>query len=288
MKRKILLTLSIFLVALGLFLLTLIIFSFKNVDRGGLQISSNVESRVYLDGKEIGKTPLCKCEKEDTISTGNYEIKLEPIDKSYPIFTTRAKINGGVSTVIDRTFLPDSLASSYTLTLEKIGPDKSELIVNSLPEGAIVTIDGSPLDATPFKSTTLKVGEHEIEIQKRAFAKKTIRVKTTASYRLIVDAQLGTENSEGIGINSESQEATKSAEVNLDQTPVEKKVQIKITSTPNGFLRVRSGSGTTFEEVARVNTGETFEVMEEENGWYKITTADGIEGWIISDYTEEQ
>lgn len=285
MKRKILLVLSIFLVATGLFLLTLIIFSFRNIDKGALQVTSNIKSRVFLNGQDIGETPLCKCEQDSTINVGDYEIRIEPEDASFPAYTTRANINGGVLTAVDRTFLPDSLASSYTLTLEKINSDKAELIITTIPDGAMVTIDGNPISATPFKSDSLSAGEHEVEIQKQGFAKKTIRLKTVNEHRLVVSAQLGTEGDESIGL-PEAQTASPSATISIAPDENEDGQKIKILQTPNGFLRVRSGPGTGFDEVARVETGDTYDVLEEDGGWYKIKTSNGEEGWISGDFAE--
>ena len=127
MKRKLLLGLSIILVASGLFLLALIIFSFKNVGKGALQVTANIKSKVFLDGKYIGDTQLCKCNQNETIPTGNYELRIEPLDTTYSAYTARVKINGGVLTAVDRTFLPSSLASAYILTLEKLNITKPEI-----------------------------------------------------------------------------------------------------------------------------------------------------------------
>lgn len=286
MKRKILLVLSIFLVASGLFLLTLIIFSFRNIDKGALQVTSNIKSKVFLNGQEIGETPLCKCEQDSTINVGDYEIRIEPGDTNFPAYTTRVNINGGVLTAVDRTFLPESLASSYALTLEKINSEKAELVITTIPDGAMVTIDSNPLSATPFRSESLSEGDHEIEIQKQGFAKKTIRLKTVSGHRLVVNAQLGTEGGSSIG-NSETQEASPSA--TITQTPKSATDQrVTVLQTPNGFLRVRSGPGTDFDEVSRVETGETFDVLEEDSGWYKIKTSDDTEGWVSGDFVETE
>lgn len=285
MKRKFLLVLSVFLVASGLFLLTLIVYSFRNVDKGALKVTANIKSKVFLNGQQIGETPVCKCEQGDTISVGDYEIRVEPEDTTYPAYTVRAKVNGGVLTVVDRTFLPGSLASSYVLTLEKTTDKKPELLVTTIPDGAMVTIDNNPLGATPFKSVSLGPSEHSVEIQKQGFAKKTIRLKTINQHRLIVKAQLGIDDG-SLQIDVPKNE-TASPSATLTPKPLgETNKKVKILETPNGFLRVRSGAGTTFGEVARVNTGEIFDVLEEESGWYKIETEGGKEGWVSGDFAE--
>ena len=77
-KKKLILGLSIILVATGLFLLIRVIYSFREIEKGGLQITANVGGRVFLEGKEIGNLPVKKISQNDTIPTGNYEIRIEP------------------------------------------------------------------------------------------------------------------------------------------------------------------------------------------------------------------
>lgn len=285
MKRKLLLGLSIILVASGLFLLAFIVFSFKNAGKGALQVTANIKSKVFLDGKYIGDTQLCKCDQNQTIATGNYELRIEPTDTTYPAYTARIKINGGVLTAVDRTFLPSSLASAYILTLEKSNLTKPELIITTIPDGAMVTIDSVPLGATPYKSDSLSSSEHEIEIQKQGFAKKTIRIKTVDGHKLTVKAQLGTEGSE-----EELLQPTKAVvkqDTKTQPTPTVTAAKITVLDTPNGFLRVRSGPGTSNSEVGRVKPGEIYDVLKEDSGWYQITLSDKTEGWVSSQFASK-
>lgn len=286
MKRKLLLGLSIILVASGLFLLAFIIFSFKNVGKGALQVTSNMKSKVFLDGKYVGDAPLCKCDQKETIPTGSYELRIEPADTTYSAYTTRIKINGGVLTAVDRTFLPSSLASAYILTLEKSNAKKPEVIVTTIPDGAMVTIDSVPLGATPYKSDSLSSSEHEIEIQKQGFAKKTIRIKTVEGHRLTVKAQLGAEGNAGELLQPTKTDSKQDADTKPTPT-ISAVSKITILDTPNGFLRVRSEPGTANSEIGRVKPGEIYDVLKEENGWYQITLSDKTQGWVSSQFASK-
>lgn len=284
MKKRLLLGLSIILVATGLFLLIRVIYSFKDIEKGGLQVTANTNGKVYLNGNLIGSLPLRKVDPSDTLPTGNYEIRVDPEDKSLSTYTARISINGGVLTAVDKTFLPGSLGSAYVLTLEKSSNPKPQIEITSIPTGALVTIDSVPAGATPYSSNSLSASEHEVEIQKEGFAKKTIRVRTVENHVLVLSATLGTGE-----IGSEPQfntpEASPSA-IPIPTTP--QKSQITILSTPNGFLRVRSGPATTFSEVARVKTGQTYTMTDEQSGWYEIQLEDGSSGWISSQYASKQ
>lgn len=63
--------------------------------------------------------------------------------------------------------------------------------------------------------------------------------------------------------------------------------RVKILPTGVGFLRVRSGPGTSFDEVVKINPGEEYPVLAEQNSWYKIRLKDGREGWITGQWAQK-
>ncbi len=284
--------LSIILVASGLFLLVRVIYSFKDIEKGGLQVTSNVKGRVLLDNKYIGDIPVRKINQPDTVAVGNYELRIEPEDKTLTAYTARVRVNGGVLTAVDKTFLPGSLGSSYILTLEKSSSPKPQIEITTIPDGALVTIDSVALGATPYKSDTLSASEHEVEIQKEGFAKKTIRVRVVNNHILVVSASLGTGD---IGTipqitpvgQSPLDGATPSVTPSVTPTEIAKG-KVTILPTPNGFLRVRSGAGTTFSEVGRVKPNETFDILSEQSGWFEIQIDDTTTGWVTSQYSKKE
>lgn len=103
--KKILLILLPFVIGFAAFGMYLLFFS-KDVGKGALQVTSLPESNVYLNGKLLGKTPLCKCESKDLLSTGDYTIRLVPLDPnlSQDTFEQKVTITKSVLTVVDRTF----------------------------------------------------------------------------------------------------------------------------------------------------------------------------------------
>ena len=282
MKRKILLFISVILVTSGLFLLTKVVYSLKDVTKGGIQITANANGRVMLDGKFIGNLPIRKINPSDIISTGNYELRIEPENTTLPIFTSRIKVNGGVLTAVDKTFLPGSLGSSYILTLEKSAEQKPQIEITTIPDGALVTIDSVAIGSTPFKSDSLSSSEHEVELQKEGFSKKTIRVRTIENHILVVSANLGTGE-----LGNIPQITPTVTQPNLTLTPTIpplSNTRVIILNTPNGFLRVRSGAGTSFGEVSRIKPGEKFDLISEKNGWYEIKIDVNLNGWVSSQY----
>lgn len=279
--------LSIILVASGLFLLVRVIYSFKDIEKGGLQVTANIKGRVLLDNKYIGDIPVRKINQPDTVTVGNYELRIEPEDKTHTAYTARVRVNGGVLTAADKTFLPGSLGSSYILTLEKSSSPKPQIEITTIPDGALVTIDSVALGATPYKSDSLSASEHEVEIQKEGFAKKTIRVRTVDNHILVVSASLGT------GDIGTIPQVTPSLLPTLTGTPTatpspEVSEKVTILPTPNGFLRVRSGAGTTYSEVGRVKPNETYDILSEQSGWYEIQLDTTTTGWVTSQYAKKE
>ena len=254
--------------------------------KGALQVTSNIKAQVILDNKVLGATPLCKCEQNETLLQGVYELKIIPEDKSVQPFMARVRINFGVLTAVERTFLLGSYASSYILTLEKTDSSDPEIFIASIPDGALVLLDGKEEGITPLTLKSISSSEHELEIQKQGFSKKTIRVRAVPSYKLVLNVILGTQGAD------ETVEPTPSPTpagqgVLRGATPEPTKTdkpQVTIKNTPVGFLRVRENPTTAAKEIGRVNPGESFPYIDENVSWFQIELKDGARGWVSKQY----
>lgn len=286
MVRKLLFVLAVILITAGLFLFVKVLDSFKSPGKGALQINTNVKGKVFLNGTEIGTAPLCRCTENETLPSGTYDLRIEPEDKNLAAFSTKVKINGGVLTAVERTFLPGAYASASILTLEKINSQQPELVITSLPDKAIVTIDSISKGITPYQANDLSVSEHELRISKEGFQEKAMQIKMIENHRLVMEVYLGTEGAqEQLEKNSPDDNAIEEEELPEATIETEDKT-VTILTTPNGFLRVRSGAGTNFDEVGRVNSGDTFNLISEDNGWLEIEIEDNITGFISSEFAE--
>lgn len=279
MKRYLILGISAILIAVGIFLLVQVASGVKTTGFGALQVTSNIKATVTLDGKSLGPTPLCKCDQNDTLRSGEYTLVVTPDDTTQTPFTTKVKIEAGVLTAVERTFLPGALASSYVLSLEKNNGQNAEVFIASLPDGAMITIDGNPQGATPFSQKSISASEHEIEIQKAGFAKKTLKIRTVKGYRLIANVMLGTD----VPVPTTPSPTPSSS---VSPTPLTQNT-VKILTTPTGFLRVRAQASVGSAEVGRVNPGETYPFTDEQTGWIKIKLTNGTEGWISNQYAQK-
>lgn len=283
MKRRILLVISILLILVGIFLLMKVAAeTLAPKGKGALQVTSNIKAQVFINNKPLGETPLCKCDQKDTIKQGEYEIKIVPGDKKFQPFVSRIKINPGVLTAVERTFLPGSGASVSILTLEKTQDNDPQLFIATIPEGALVSVDGESKGVTPLNLKNLTSSEHEVEIQKQAFSKKTIRVRAVPSYKLILNILLGTETGP-----DETQDDAVTPTITPAPTLSASKISVEILNTPNGFLRVRENPSTQATEINRVKTGESYLFIEENDNWLKIELGDGTKGWVSKTYAKK-
>ena len=62
---------------------------------------------------------------------------------------------------------------------------------------------------------------------------------------------------------------------------------VVINKTPTGWLRVRDSAGTSGVEIGRVNLGEKYQLVSEEDGWYQIILSDGDFGWVSGRYSSK-
>ena len=61
--------------------------------------------------------------------------------------------------------------------------------------------------------------------------------------------------------------------------------KIQILSTPTGTLNVRSGPGQNYPILGKVSPGESYALLGESNGWYKIKA--GVTGWVSGQYAKK-
>ena len=279
MRKRIIFVVAVLLILAGIFIIIKVLASVVSPQgKGALQVNTNIKADVYLNGKLIGTAPFCKCNPNETLASGEYVVRMVPLDKSVQDYTVKTTIEPGVLTAIERTFLPGSLGSSYILTLEKTSIKTPQVYITSVPDGAVITMDGNATGATALLLKDISASEHEIEIQKQGFAKKTIRVRAVPFYKLIVSAFLGTEG------EAESPTPTLQPTTSVTPTPT---TSVKVKQTPTGFLRVRDDASLGGNEIARVNPGDTLPLIEEKPSWYKIQLPDGKTGWISADYADK-
>jgi uncharacterized protein YgiM (DUF1202 family) len=257
----------------------IILFLSQNREKGALQVTSVPASKVYLNGKLLGSTPLCKCELKEMIQSGDYTVKLVPVQGNLGPFEQKITISPKVLTVVDRVFGPQGVASGSIISLNPISDKKdAQISIISFPNTTAVFLDNNMEGQTPLLLKNITESDHELKLAKEGYKDKIVRIRTILGYRL--DALIF------LGINPDV--ATVSAtHISSPSATTISVAKVLILSTPTGFLRVRDAASLNGAEIGQVKPGETYPLLDEQNGWYKVKFNDK-EGWVSSQYAEKQ
>ncbi|MCL5675665.1 MAG: PEGA domain-containing protein [Patescibacteria group bacterium] len=260
---------------------------------GALQVTSVPRSTVYLDDKEMGKTPY----SNEQLPAGDYTLRLTsdltPLNASWQ---TNIKLSPRVLTVVSRDLGPtDILSSGHIVSLEPLADGrKSEINIISTPTGAQVNLDNNQAGVTPYSLTNIKQGEHSVEISLPGYKNDNLKVQAIMGYRLLLNISLGQELPGSDTANTATQSAIISKNtVSITPTPVidqssVSKPRIKVLDTPTGWLNVRDNPGLSASISAKINPGEYYPYIDEQNGWVKIKYDSQKEGWVSVQYVQKQ
>ncbi len=283
MKKVLLIVLPLIVVAAAVyFAYTYIVGS--SGGNGALQVTAIPKSDVYLDGKKIGQTPLCKCQADMMIKSGDYQLKLVPNDSKYNEFQEKITISPSVLTVVDWKFAQGGSSEGSTISLVPIdNKNDSALFVASFPNHADVFLDSNKVGTTPLLMGGLTPSDHIIKVKKDGFTEKNVRIRTPSGYKLSATVYLGVDDS-----FLASPSAAPKASPSASPTPSAAQASVKILSTPTGFLRVRTDASIGASQSGEVHPGDVLPLVGEQSGWYEIKMSNGTTGWISSQYAAKQ
>ncbi len=265
-------------VSLGLIAIAgFFIFGFLQPKAAGLLIETNPAATVYINGQQAGKTPY-----KNTHEPGEVVVKLIPDSFEVPLspYETKTTLVSGVETIVRRDFAEtDDLASGEIVSFEPSGSKDAGIAIISVPDNTTVLIDDSIKAVTPFKTSDITPGRHEVSISSQGYKKRVFTMQAYNNYNLTAVVYLGKETS-----------PTEPESIETLVPEVEDVDKVEILSTPVGYLRVRQEPSTASEEIGRVNPGDLFEIIEEDvdTGWFKIEYKDGEEGWVSKQYARKK
>ncbi len=279
MIRRLILFLTPLLILTLLFLVIILVVN-RESGKGALQVTSKPVSQVFLEGKFVGKTPLCLCELPQLLKVGEYNIKLVPIEKGYKEYEQKITIYQGVLTVVDRTFDNQTSASTGSIiTLSSIDDkDKSQILVLSFPSGAQVILDSDPKGTTPLLLKDIPPSDHEIKIIKDGYREKIVKIKTIAGKKLETTVNLG------IRTDLTAENAKKAS----DSAMAVAAQKVVILETPTGFLRVREKDSVGSAEIGTLSPGDKLDLVSEKADWYEVKLPNGKTGFISATYAKKE
>lgn len=272
---------------------------FNKQQYGAITINTSQPASVQIDGKDLGATPY----KEDKILAGQVNIRLTPQSGEYLVWEEIVDINPGARTIITRELTPtNDKQSGEILTMQKTGQSVASLTVISSPDGAMVKLNGEALGPSPLEKSSINEGENELVLSSPGYLERIVRFKSQNGYKVLVNVDLAKVDLPIILEPEETQESSESASsdsstttITTSPTPTPKSStssstgkSVKILTTPTGWLRVRSEPSVNSNEVGRVNPGESYDLLDEDNGWLQIELRDGKKGWIAGQYAQKQ
>ena len=288
-KNIILVSIGAVLVGVGIFWATRLLLG-RETGPAILKITSTPQATIFLDTQHLGKTPY-----EDKVKSGEYTLKLIPESETTAVsWQAKVKLSPGVLTFINRELGEQELTSAgEILTLEKISGKLAEIAVLSTPDGAQVSLDGASRGTTPLVLQNIEPGDHELSLSAPGFVQRGVKVKTTPGFKLVASFQLALSSAQATPSATPTPAPTGSPKPTTSPRPTVSpgvelpRPYVKILDTPTGWLRVRFEPSTSATEAAKVNPGETYPLLGEQSGWYKIRYEGINEGWISGQYAEK-
>jgi hypothetical protein len=182
----------------------------SNQKKAALNVTASPRASVFLDGAHIGSTNYF----DDRLKPGEYTIRLVPESSSGMPWEARIKLAPGILTVVSRE-LGDTLDSSsgHVLSLEEaLSKDTISMLVVTVPERSIVSVNGEPRGFAPLEIDNLKPGDHTLSVSSPGYIEKNFKAQLVQGYKLTASIQL-----------SRSKEAIPVSEPSKDTKETEKK-----------------------------------------------------------------
>lgn len=286
MKKK-LVFLVVLLVLFGLFVLFRYVILSQQDVYGGIRITSSPEASVFINNVAVGKTPYDDHKKK----VGDYILKLIPDSTATDTASWQGKIQiyKNSLTYVNRELGTSDITSAgeiFTVTKMDKPPQNSgygEISVDTEPQGAIVYLDNDEKGVAPLVLADVLRGDHELSVNLPGFLRRTEKANVNGGYRMNASFKLAIDqNQAGISPTPSQKSASTSAQT------TEGKTLVVIKDTPTGFLRVRSEPSIDATESAQVKPGDSFDLLDEQDGWYKINYSATENGWVYSEYAEKK
>lgn len=232
-------------------------------EKAGLRVQADSESAVWVNKKEVGKTPY----QSEELGVGDYLVEIRGKEASWSGYV---KLNNGTLSVVNRDLSPKVATSSgEVITLEK---GKGAMVV-STPDSAQVEVDSKVMGKTPLHIEDLPSGEHLFLISHSNYLKRSIRALVVDNFRLNLNVDLAISEADLTKLQTE---------------PIKETARVVVRNTPTGFLRVRSQANINSREVGRVSPGEELVVLEELPNWVRVRFGEEKEGYVSSQYIEKK
>jgi hypothetical protein len=251
-------------------------------------ISEPSGATVYIDDSEVGKTPFSSA----AITNGDYELKVS--HPGYDSESRRVNIQKGYTLNVSMKLFPYPVTPSVEMFQE------SEGLYDISIDNPVVTSDTQAwVKGIIYWNTTRginidnvglnreKVFDYFIDYKGNIYDLNGKLVVAQEDFQRLKDLERGAYlgmPSLGEGLTVEARQALEDLATFGVETISTKTAEIK--TTPLGWLRVREEPSLNARELTRVDTGNSYNVLDEQDDWVKIKVSDTVEGWVSATYVE--
>lgn len=294
-------------------------------NRAGIQIKSETPATVTINGEEKGETPVTiedlkpgeyaiklensdgSWEKSVRIENGtlfyiNYALAAtEELQEGEMIYLERGRGVGVISTPGQAEVTLDGEKQGFTpyliqnitegeheIILTKDGYKSRAIKINGVKDHKImVEAKLKSLSATGSSdSSTENSPSPSASTSASGSPSASTRASASASARASASVRPSTSPSSRTS-PSPSPRASTSASPRPTSSSTEAKGTITVLETSTGWLRVRDKAGLEGKEITTINTGETYDYIEQtDNGWTQIVLKDGQVGFVASRFVK--
>lgn len=220
------------------------------------------DADIFLDSKEVGKTPF---DGKD-LDAKEYTVKIEKDKLSWQ---GKVKLTPGTVTIVNRDLAEEQASSAG----EILNLDRGRgVTVVSNPAEADVEVDGKSYGKTPV-TIDVSAGSHTILVSHANYLNRSVKADLPDNFNLTISVDLALSEADLTTINTPV----------ITQTP-----EVLVKSTPTGFLRVRDKASLNGKEIAQVKPGDTLILLEEQGSWDRVRLANGMEGFVSASYVEKK
>jgi len=250
-------------------------------------ISEPSGASVFIDNTEIGKTPYTSAK----LSEGDYDVRVEMV--GYEPQKSRVRIQKGYTSNISMKLFPMPVPSRVSPfegsdNLYDVSSDNEQVIADTQTwaKGVIywnqtrgVNLEGVGMNKEP-------VFDYFIDYKGNVYNARAEIIPDLSNDPTAKDALRGAylgRVSDGTGLTdtaAASLKAFKNVQIG------EPKTTAKILETGLGWLRVRSDPSLNGAEIAKVDVGKEYPVLETQGDWVKIIASENVEGWVSKTYVE--
>lgn len=302
MRRKLVYLLFLLIVAGIVIGVKVIILDAGESRVGHLQIEAMPDATVFVNSQAVGRTPL-----NQQMPPGEYTVKLIPIaeegespDSVGVSWSGKVQVSAFQYTSVRRELQNTEVESAgEVLSIRRsaniLSAGTGEILIETEPDGAIVSYDGQDMGVSPYLVKQVPEGVHEISVYAPRYRRRSRKVRVVSGgYTTVAHFQLGLDveydKKFAFGLAFEASRSATLPDVSKappTATPTPKVKDIEVLDTPTGYLRVRDTGSLTGKEISQIRPGEVYPFLEEIDSWIKIKLTDGQEGWVKGEYVKK-